>query len=137
MLKVATIQSTHSSESSVTTPRHCSEKKALSNDLIEDLVQDVIYAFTGIQGKYLKKNIFGAGFKLDPKSRSLNVVNAGMLLRLAEMGYYHDQIQSFIDPKSGRRPIGFLGQGLISAYEKELTQYYGMVALLQEQVIIY
>lgn len=105
-----------------------------TTQLTDDLVQDVIYSFTGVQGKYLKKDIIAGGFKLDPKARHLNIINAGMILRLGELGYYHDQVQSFTNPKSGRSPLGLLGQGLVTALKAELTQYYGMVASLQEQV---
>lgn len=110
--------------------------KIISNafNAAEDFIQDAIYSFTGIQGKYLRKDITTGGFRLDPKARNINKVNAGILLRLSDLGYYHDQIQSFTDKKSGKCPFGLLGQGLISALNRELTQYYGMVALLKEQL---
>lgn len=101
---------------------------------IEEIVQDVIYAATGIQGKFLKKDIISGGFKLDPKIRSLTITESVMLLRLAELGYYHDNVQSFTDAKSGRSPLGLLGQGFVTALKSELTEYYGMVAMLQEQL---
>lgn len=105
-----------------------------SNDVMEELVQDAIYSFTGIQGKYLRKNISSSGFRLDPNARKLNACHAGLLLRLSELGHYHDEVKTFTDKKSGRSPLGLLGQGLITSLQKELTQYYGMVALLQEQL---
>lgn len=135
LLKVAqfkpTSQTSLSGDSSQGTDEN---RNSLVVELTEELVQDVIYSFTGIQGKYLKKDIISGGFKLSPKSRTLNITHAGMLLRLGELGYYHDQVESFTDPKSGRSPLGLLGQGLITALKTELTQYYGMVAVLQEQV---
>lgn len=107
---------------------------SVSAELNTELVQEVIFSFTGIQGKYLKKDIISGGFKLDHKARHLSVIHSGMLLRLSELGYYHDQVDSFTDSKSGRSPLGLLGQGLVTALRSELTQYYGMVASLQEQV---
>lgn len=104
------------------------------NNINDDIVQNVIYAFTGIQGKYLKKDVVSGKFKLDVKAKNLNVVQAGMLLRLAELGYYHDLVQSYTDTKSGLCALGLMGQGFISALRTELTKYYGMVALLQEQL---
>ncbi|XP_023302267.2 gamma-tubulin complex component 3 [Lucilia cuprina] len=104
------------------------------NNLNDDIVQNVIYAFTGIQGKYLKKDVVSGKFKLDVKAKSLNVVQAGMLLRLAELGYYHDLVQSYTDTKSGLCALGLMGQGFVSALKTELTKYYGMVAMLQEQL---
>ncbi|KAL9883465.1 gamma-tubulin complex component 3 [Glossina fuscipes fuscipes] len=104
------------------------------NNLNDDIVQNVIYAFTGIHGKYLKKDIISGKFKLEIKAKTLNVVQAGMLLRLAELGYYHDLVQSYTDSKSGRCALGLMGQGFVSALKNELTKYYGMVAMLQEQL---
>uniref|UniRef100_A0A1A9W8N5 Gamma-tubulin complex component n=1 Tax=Glossina brevipalpis TaxID=37001 RepID=A0A1A9W8N5_9MUSC len=104
------------------------------NNLNDDIVQNVIYAFTGIDGKYLRKDVISGKFKLDIKAKSLNVVQAGMLLRLAELGYYHDLVQSYTDNKSGRCALGLMGQGFVSALKNELTKYYGMVAMLQEQL---
>lgn len=104
------------------------------NANMDDLVQNIIYAFTGVEGKYLKKDIIGGGLKLDPKVRLANVKHTAMLLRLAEIAFYHDQVESFTDPSSGKSPIGLLGQGLVTALKHELTLYYGMVAMLQEQL---
>lgn len=104
-----------------------------THDHMDELVQDVIYAFMGAEGKYLKKDV--RGFILDPKkSRSLSMTDAQMLLRLAELGYLHDQIIEFTNAESGSQPPGLFGQGLVTAIRHELTQYYGMVASLQEQV---
>ncbi|XP_039958319.1 gamma-tubulin complex component 3 [Bactrocera tryoni] len=106
----------------------------LQNNVNDDIVQNIIYVFTGIQGKYLKKDVISGRFKLDSKVKSLNVIQAGMLLRLSELGYYHDLVQSYTDSKSGLCPLGLMGQGFVSALKKELTRYYGMVATLQEQL---
>lgn len=104
-----------------------------THDQMDELVQDVIYAFMGAQGKYLKKDV--RGFILDPiRSRSLSMCDSQMLLRLAELGYLHDQIVEFTNADSGSQPPGLFGQGLVTAIRHELTQYYGMVACLQEQV---
>lgn len=104
-----------------------------THDHMDELVQDVIYAFMGAEGKYLKKDV--RGFILDPKkARSLSMTDSQMLLRLAELGYLHDQILEFTNADTGCQPPGLFGQGLVTAIRHELTQYYGMVACLQEQV---
>lgn len=127
---------TPSTTSGESTPRAIDEEleRRDAAELTGDLVQDVIYSFTGIQGKYLKKDVISGSFKLDPKARNLNINNAGMILRLSELGYLHDQIKIYTDVKSGRSPLGLLGQALMTALKSELTQYYGMVATLQEQL---
>lgn len=105
-----------------------------SFDVSEELIHDLIYSFSGIQGKFLRKDIVTGRFILDPKARNISNIQAGMVSRLTELGYYHDQIQAFTDKKSGKCPFGLLGQGLISALNRELTQYYGMIATLKEQL---
>ncbi|XP_036317961.1 gamma-tubulin complex component 3 [Rhagoletis pomonella] len=113
---------------------HSSKSLELQHNLNDDIVQNIIYAFTGIQGKYLKKDVISGRFKLDSKAKTLSVVQAGMLLRLSELGYFHDLVQSYTDTKSGLCPLGLMGQGFVSALKNELTRYYGMVATLQEQL---
>uniref|UniRef100_A0A1A9WEJ3 Gamma-tubulin complex component n=1 Tax=Glossina brevipalpis TaxID=37001 RepID=A0A1A9WEJ3_9MUSC len=81
------------------------------NNLNDDIVQNVIYAFTGIPGEYLKKDVISA-----------------------ELGYYHDLVQSYTDNKSGRCALGLMGQGFVSALKNQLTKYYGMVVMLQDQL---
>lgn len=100
-----------------------------------ELVQNVIYALTGVEGKYFKKDVISGGLKLDAKVR-LSTKHAAIMLRLAEAAYYHEQLNSFTDASTGRSPLGLLGQGLVTALKHELTQYYGMVAMLQEQVSV-
>lgn len=115
--------------------REASSATALNSlEITYELIHDLIYSFSGIQGKYLRKDIVTGRFILDPKARNISNVQAGMFSRLTELGYYHDQIQSFTDKKSGKCPFGLLGQGLISALNNELTQYYGMIATLKEQL---
>lgn len=98
-----------------------------------ELVQDVLYAFSGIQGHYLRKDLSG-DYKLDPKTAAnLNPSQASMMCRLSELGFYHNQIVQYIDPKGGRGPLGLLGQGLVTMIHSELTNYYGFVAMLQDQ----
>lgn len=112
---------------------HSRSSKDLENVAMDEFVQNVIYAFTGIPGKYFKKDVIVGGLKLDPKIR-LNSNSSNTLLRLCEVAYFHDQVESFTDASTGRSPIGLLGQGLVTSFKHELTLYYGMVAMLQEQV---
>lgn len=98
-----------------------------------DYVQNVIYALTGIEGKIFKKDVITGGLKLDAKVR-IGIKYSAILLRLAEVAFYHEQLISFTDSSTGRSPLGLLGQGLVTALKHELTKYYGMVAMLQEQV---
>lgn len=107
---------------------------AIQPESMEEIVQNIIYAFTGIEGKLLKKDVIVGGLKIDPKARQISLKHSAKALHLAEIAYYHDQVQSFTDTSSGRSPLGLVGQGLVTALRQELTEYYGMVAMLQEQL---
>lgn len=108
-----------------------SDAESLSKN--EELVQEAIYALTGKSGKYLKKDVTGE-FRPDIKSRNLNVQDVGKLLRLAEIGRLHNEIQKYSDPNSEFFLCGLFGQGLISQLDNELVQFYGLVAHVQDIV---
>lgn len=99
----------------------------------EELVQEAIYALTGKSGKYLKKDVTGE-FKPDIKARNLSSQDMISLLRLAEIGRLHNEIQKYTDTKSEFFLCGLFGQGLISQLENELVQFYGLIAHMQDNV---
>lgn len=72
------------------------QSQALENE--SDFVQNVIYALTGIEGKYFKKDVITGGLKLDAKVR-LSTKYSAILLRLAEVAYYHEQLISVTDAR--------------------------------------
>lgn len=131
---VGNFQSTVSSVTDRVAAKVASSQVPSSIETIDDIVQNVIYAFTGVEGEYLKKDVIVGGFRLGPKARLLNEKHSSKALRLTEVAFYHDQVQSFTDASSGRNPLGLVGQGLMTAMRNELTLYYGMIAMLQEQL---
>lgn len=126
------IPSSSSSESVLQTP---DSELSMSYSQNEELVQEAIYALTGKSGKYLKKDVTGE-FKPDIKARNLNVQDVTKLLRLADIGRLHNEIQKYTDANSEFFLCGLFGQGLISQLENELVQFYGLVASLQDNVRI-
>jgi gamma-tubulin complex component 3 len=100
---------------------------------IEEYVQEAIYSISGKSGKYLKKDVSG-DFKLDIKARSLNSMESTSFLRIAECGRLHNEIQKYTDPNSEFFFCGLFGQGLIAQIQMELTQFYGLIAHLQDNV---
>lgn len=99
----------------------------------EEYVQEAIYSLTGKSVKYLKKDMSG-DFKLDIKARSLTTMESMALLRISECGRLHNDIQKYTDPKSEFFFFGLFGQGLMAQIQAELTQYYGLIAHLQDNV---
>ncbi|XP_017055429.1 gamma-tubulin complex component 3 [Drosophila ficusphila] len=102
-------------------------------ELRQDIVSNAIYSFTGVQGKYLKKDVVTGRFKLDPLNiKVLTTGQAGMLLRLSELGYYHDRVAKFADVSTGFNAMGCMGQALISKLKEELTAFNGQVSQLHD-----
>lgn len=99
----------------------------------EEFVQEAIYSLTGKSGKYLKKDVSG-DFKLDIKARALSTMESMTLLRIADCGRLHNEIQKYTDHNSEFFFCGLFGQGLIAQIQIELTQYYGLIAHLQDNV---
>lgn len=98
------------------------------------LVQDVIYALGGVGGRYLRKDTISGGYKLNSKAAGeISARQAGAMLRCIEIGYYHDRIVEFVSPAGGRGPLGLMGQALCTMLQTDLTNYYGFVAMLQEE----
>lgn len=114
---------------------HSASDTLAINDNMDEMVQNVVYALTGIEGKYFVKDVPGGGLKVNPKIR-IRVRDFAMLSRLGEAAYYLERIVAFTDSSSGESPLGLLGQGLVTAIKQELTNYYAMVAMFQEQVCI-
>ncbi|XP_021924239.1 gamma-tubulin complex component 3 homolog isoform X2 [Zootermopsis nevadensis] len=97
------------------------------------LLQDLIYSFQGIDGKVLKLSPVGQGYKLDPKVRVKRSVRR-YVLRLAELGWLHNQVRQHCENAACSKTQGLIGQSLSAAFREELTEYYRFVAILQSQI---
>ncbi|KAH8420633.1 hypothetical protein KR009_012413, partial [Drosophila setifemur] len=110
-------------------------KAQKSLEASQDIVLNAIYSFTGVQGKYLKKDIVTGRFKLDPlNTKTLSAVQASMLVRLSELGYYHDRVAKFADISTGFNAMGCMGQAFMSKLKEELMDFRGQVALLHDEL---
>lgn len=60
-----------------------------------------------------------------------------LVLRLAELGWLHNQITQYCENAAASKTLCLMGQGLIVALRAELTEYYRLVANLHSQVRFY
>jgi hypothetical protein len=60
-----------------------------------------------------------------------------LVLRLAELGWLHNQVTRYCENAAASKTLCLMGQGLIVALRAELTEYYRMVANLHSQVRFY
>lgn len=99
----------------------------------EDVLQDLIYCFQGVEGKFLRKETDGFGFVLDPKtSKGISLIHRSLVERLAGVGFFHNQLKYFCD-NTGKEE-GTIAQALSATLREELSDHYRTVAVLQTQV---
>ncbi|KAJ3653334.1 hypothetical protein Zmor_012591 [Zophobas morio] len=95
-----------------------------------DLLQDIIYSFQGIEGRYLRKEVGGVGFVIDPKSgKNFTPIQRGLVERLLGMSFLHNQLKQYCD--SNDEHGGVICLALIATLRDELSSYYRTIALLQ------
>ncbi|KAM8720490.1 hypothetical protein ACLKA7_006521 [Drosophila subpalustris] len=98
-----------------------------------EIVQNAIYALLGMGGKYLKKNLNTGRLALHPRNKSrLKFAQKSMLLRLAEAGFFHDQVQKFSSFTTDYSSLGSMSQAFKSRLKQELSDYRGQVSQLQD-----
>lgn len=106
-----------------------------NGEMSNDVVQNAIYSFLGVQGKYLKKDCVTGRFKLDPvNAKCLMSAQCGMLVRLSELGYYHDQVTKFANGSTGYNAMGSMGQAFMGKLKDELSDLHGQIAMLQDHL---
>lgn len=100
----------------------------------DELLQDLIYCFQGVEGKFLRKETDGFGFVLDPKtSKGISLTHKSLVERLASVGFFHNQLKYFCDNTDKNE--GTVAQALSAILREELSEHYRAVAILQSQVI--
>ncbi|KAF9485312.1 gamma-tubulin complex, DGRIP91/SPC98 component [Pholiota conissans] len=102
------------------------------------LVRDTLYLMQGISGKYVKF----APSKEDAKklvftSDIKHVITASTQVsihRLAELGYLYSRVESFVRERETATGVGMIEQSLCHYLQKQLTEYYRLIAVLETQL---
>lgn len=120
------------------------------------LVRDTLYLLQGISGNYVffedangeeeKKVIFRessvrrqTSITQPPLTRVLqkwhiSPSTQALVLRLSELGHLYSRVSSFVRDSEGQPSIGLIKQSLCHHLQKQLTEYYRMVAVLESQM---
>eukprot|EP01135_Chromosphaera_perkinsii_P008737 Nk52_evm70s1444 gene=Nk52_evmTU70s1444 len=98
-----------------------------------ELVRDVLFAFQGIDGKYLKFHPQENQFLVDPKFR-IRAPVMETLMKLSEVGWYYKRVRESIASSSKKPSSGFMQQALSSALQDELTEHYKFIAVLENSL---
>ncbi|XP_076435742.1 gamma-tubulin complex component 3 homolog [Babylonia areolata] len=98
-----------------------------------ELVKDVIYAFQGIEGKWIKLDSGRDGYRIDSQAGIPKAVRH-IISKLAECGWLYNKIRTYVESRSADKAFGLIGQSFCAALHQELTEYYRLIAVLEAQL---
>lgn len=108
--------------------------KSMSFGISEQLLtRDVLFAFQGIDGKYVRYSNISRKFVIDPKISISSPVRA-IVSKLCHMGYLFRDINKILEQSSKVQNIGICTQSLHFVVQKELTDFFRLLAVLEAQV---
>ena len=96
------------------------------------LLRDILFVFQGIDGKIVRFDSTSDSYRI---SSDINVPLPirDMVGKLAELGWLFRRVCKYLDARSGDKALGLVGQSFCAAIQKELTEYYRLVAVLEAQ----
>jgi len=97
----------------------------------QDLVRELVFVFQGIEGKLIRSE--NDYYRLDKKMATSSHQRAAVL-KLCEVGWLYRQVYTFTEKKAGEVSYGLVGQGFVTALREELTEYYRLIASLENNV---
>lgn len=97
------------------------------------LLRDVIYALQGVDGTFVKYNYVADSYTLD-KSISSPAATRDMVQKICELGWLFKRVKSFVDETSLEARRSLTLQSFCSAIDKQLTEYYKLIAVLESQI---
>eukprot|EP00052_Salpingoeca_macrocollata_P027096 m.255609 g.255609 ORF g.255609 m.255609 type:complete len:834 (+) comp22693_c0_seq6:72-2573(+) len=96
------------------------------------LLQDLLFVFQGVEGKYMKYNAVEDAFVLDSRA-GVSLQQRDLCRKLAEVGWLFQRIRRYIHVRGGNEALGLVGQGFCGALQQELTEYYRLLAILENE----
>ena len=100
------------------------------------LIRDVLYVFQGIDGQYVHYDKTRDAFVLDAHvgvPRSAREV----LRRLSELGWLHRRISNYLRQAQEDVSKGLVSQSFRAALSDDLNEFYRMLVLLENEVLVY
>jgi len=103
--------------------------KVAPSDL--QLVKELLYVFQGIEGNLIKYS--DGKFTLSKKT-SVPSHQKCVILKLCEVGWLYRQVHEFIERSAEDKSYGLVGHSFVTALREELTEYYRLLAGLEQSV---
>lgn len=96
------------------------------------LLRDILYVFQGIEGRVIHYDTTTDSYKIN-KDIGISLPIRDLIAKLAELGWLFRRVQKFLTARAGDKALGLVGQSFCAAIQKELTEYYRLVAVLEGQ----
>ncbi|KAG9292620.1 hypothetical protein G9A89_006992 [Geosiphon pyriformis] len=97
------------------------------------LLRDVVYVFQGIDGQFIKFNTESDSYIVDPKV-GVPRPTRDLITKLSELGLLYRRVDSFVKTRVNDSSIGLVGQAFCSALQRELTEYFKLMAVLEAHI---
>ncbi len=98
-----------------------------------ELLRDVVFAFQGIDGKYVRYDQMIDGFVVDAKV-GVPRATRDLIRKLCELGWLFRKLKNFVDTSNIQLTGGLVVQSFAAAIENELLSYYKLIASLESQI---
>ncbi|XP_076356423.1 gamma-tubulin complex component 3 homolog isoform X1 [Tachypleus tridentatus] len=97
------------------------------------LLREILFAFQGIEGKFIKMQPVKDRFHIDSKAGVSRPVQC-QILRLAELGWMYHKVHKFCESQDLDKSLGLVGQSFVASLKEELSEYYRLLAVLESQL---
>eukprot|EP00742_Colponemidia_sp_Colp-10_P010263 GILJ01011264.1.p1 GENE.GILJ01011264.1~~GILJ01011264.1.p1 ORF type:complete len:867 (-),score=164.52 GILJ01011264.1:142-2421(-) len=97
------------------------------------LLRDVLFAFQGIDGRFVRYNANADGYQIEPTVH-LSAPVRELICRLSELGWMFRHVCNFVNSKLDEGDLGLIAQSFCFSIQDELTDYYKLLAVLEGQV---
>ncbi|KAL3847372.1 hypothetical protein ACJMK2_018287 [Sinanodonta woodiana] len=98
-----------------------------------ELLKDLVYAFQGIEGKWIRFDASKDGYRIDSQVGIPKAIRQ-MVSKLSENGWLYNKIRNYVESRSADKTFGLVGQSFCAALHQELTEYYRLIAVLEAQL---
>lgn len=95
------------------------------------LLRDLIFLFQGIDGQYIRYDPSINDHIIMP-TVEITKSTKEMVFKLAEIGWLYMKVRTFV--KDSMNSPSLVAQSLCAAIQKELTEYYKLIAILEAQI---
>ena len=96
------------------------------------LLRDILFVFQGIEGRLVKYDTGMDAYRIS-SDYGVPLPVRDLVSKLAELGWLCRRVRKYLDARAGDKALGLVGQSFCAAIQKELTEYYRLVAVLEAQ----